>query len=160
MPARRFSWNHGTSYDKFSLYELFTGDSKVPVKAKYRWQQSTGTILRTHIVDYFESTGDSKVPVTAKYRYYIENAGPTQLVPEPSQQRHAKGLFINIIIELYWSIDLNFNFTQCQLREKGEGGCLNLQVLVGTGDTKFSNPDFEVPVRKYLYELGLGRAAI
>ena len=30
--------------------------------------KSTGTILRTRILDCFESTGDNKVPVTAKYR--------------------------------------------------------------------------------------------
>ena len=45
------------------MYELFTGDIKVLVTAKYQRQQSTSFILRTRILDCFESTGDSKVLV-------------------------------------------------------------------------------------------------
>ena len=45
--------------------------------AKYRRQQSTGTKLRTRILDCFESTGDSKVPATADVaRHDQQKYGP------------------------------------------------------------------------------------
>ena len=50
LARARYLWNHGASYNKFSVRTFFramytyrsvcTGDNKVPVTAKYRWHQS------------------------------------------------------------------------------------------------------------------------